>query len=752
MNFKEILNNFFRKYKKQITIKDLIKKLEINRDEIDYLLDTLYELESEGKIILDNESYMYVPENFYLSIGTITKSKSNNYYVKLDDGSMVLFKKDSDLKSGDIIYYSKSKGKHCKQFIGEVKRIIKRESAKIASNYIVKGMLSKNNNFFYITVNDKKIYIPKKNLNGAFVGDVVNVKVKESGSSVIEILEKNHNQHAFRAILRNNELKWVPIGGSYGYFSLDDNDYSVGDLIVAEVNNNCLKVVRKIDGDYNLKNNIEALIIEHGFYKEFPKEVLEQVNNISRDFTEKDLKNRIDLRDLETFTIDPINAKDLDDAVSLEYDDELYYLYVHTANPSNYIKLNSPLFREAMKRCFSVYPSDGVIPMLPDKLSSDLCSLNEDGDKLAITFKIVINKSGNVIDFNVFKSIIHNDKKMNYESVNRFLEDRNNKEYMPFLDTLLKMRELSCILETKKISRGAIEFDNDEKRFLLDKKGNPINIIEKQRGEAEKIIENFMLIANENIAFYAKYLNLPFVYRNHEKPTIQKKINLKSNLEEKGYSIKRIRNIDSPLIFQKMLNNILKGKSTEEKKYIYNDILKTMSRAFYDYQNIGHYGLALDCYATFTSPARKFSDLLNHMIIEEFLDNGYDSKLLEVYREYLEGICEYISSKQKEADDLESEINSLILKTYAANFVDMEVTARILFFNNSGIYIKDENELTGVIPIIKGMILKDNKLVYNGEIYKQNDIIKVRLLKDDNDELIYRLSGNNIKKLAKVKK
>ena len=284
---------------------------------------------------------------------------------------------------------------------------------------------------------------------------------------------------------------------------------------------------------------------------------------------------------------------------------------MHAANPSHYIKFETPIFYEALKRGFSVYPTNSVIPMLPDNLSSEICSLIESGDKLALTCKMILDEEGNIKDFDIFKSIIHSNKQMNYDDVNKFLENpTKDHEYASFEKTLLRMNKLALILQKNKSKRGSITFENEEKQFILDELGNPISIQEKQRGQSQLMIENFMLLANETTSKFALYLDLPYIYRNHEKPTVQKKINLKNNLIQKGYVIQKIGNIDNPAILQRTLTNLLKGKSKEEKKIICEVFLKTMTRAFYDIKNIGHYGLALDCYGTFTSPARKISDLI----------------------------------------------------------------------------------------------------------------------------------------------
>ena len=756
MDVKRILESFFEHYKKQISIEELVRQLHINQDQINILLENLYELEKAGKIFYDkNKTYMYVPKEFYCQWGILKKSNSNQYYVKTKNGYIYQIKNLQSAKEGDIVFVSKIKSKEChpKHYDGKIERIVKKEMLNSNSSFIIKGILKKEGIHFYVTENDNRIYIPKESLNTAFIGDTINVQVKNHTGTVIQVLKRHNNQHVFKCVKKDNKLKWIPISSSYGFYTLDKKKMKEGDLVLAEIEDNHLKFIQKIENSHTVQDDINALTIDFGFRKVFPDVVLEESKKISTVIKKEDLENREDLRSLETFTIDPIDAKDLDDAISLEYKDDLYYLYVHTANPTHYIKISSPIFKEAFKRSFSVYPANGVIPMLPESLSSEVCSLNENGDKLSITCKMVLDKKGQLKDFRIFKSIIKSNKQMNYDEVNTFLETQDiNHPYYPYKDTLLKMRDLANILQTNKTKRGTLNFESEEKQFILDKQGNPIGITEKQRGESQQIIENFMLLANETISKYAYYLELPYIYRNHEQPTVQKKISLKQNLVQKGYFIQKIGNVAHPEYMQRVLTSLLKGKNKEEKKIISSMFLKSMERAYYDNKNLGHYGLSLDCYGTFTSPARKISDFLNHMIIEEFLDHGLESKKISIYKEFIEDSCEYISQKQKDADILEQEMNLLMLNKYAENFINIEVKAKILFINRYGIYVKDTNGLTGFIPIDKNMLTKNGQVQYFGKIYKQDEQITVSLKEKKGHELIYSIPKKIEEKQKVLKK
>ena len=752
MDLKKYLRDFFVRYGKPIKVDSLMKRLSIEKKYVSEVFDDLYELEKEGVVIcVDAQSYMSVPDDFYLYHGILNKSNSNQYYIKVDN-CFITIKNVGTAKVGDVVFVSKvpSKKGHPKNFQGTVERVVRRENEKKNSNCIVKAILKKDGFCFYVLLDNVRIYIPKERLLGAFAGDLVNVSINGRFGSVIDVLESKHSQRVFKCVCVNGELKFIPIGPSFGFYELDGYKANLGDLVLAELVQGKLKYIKKLDCCGSVKDEVNALLVDSGFQREFSSQVLSEAQKIVNGSKGLDLNKRVDLRNLETFTIDPLNAKDLDDAISLQYENGIYHLYVHAANPSHYIKLNSSIFKEALKRCFSIYPTSNVIPMLPDLFSSGVCSLNENGDKLAITCAMDIDSDGKLLDFKIFKSVIRNNKQMDYDSVNRLLNGEDvDASYLPFYPTIARMQELADILEKNRIKRGSVLFDSEEKQFVLDSCGNPIDILEKQRGKAEYIIENFMLLANETTANYAFYLGLPYVYRNHEKPDLQKQMNLRHNLCQNGYVIQKIGNIANPVILQQFLKGLLTGKGKEERKVICEFFLKSMSRAFYDCENIGHYGLAMDCYGTITSPARRISDLINHMVLEEFLDNGYDTPMLSAYRELVGDICEYISEKQKSVDLLEQSINQLLLDRYAEKFVEVETSATILFINRRGIYIKDEHGLTGIIPFCNGMKLHEKSLYYKGFEYKVGNQIPVYFVEKKEGEFIFRFCKVDVKKKEK---
>ena len=739
MELMDTLNQFFKAYKKQISIDELITKLKIKNDEINLVLEALFSLEKAGKIYYDkNNTYMHVSKDFYLHHGILHKSKSGQFFIKTKDGNRITIK-GRDLAEGKCVFVQiiESAKKHPKYFEGKIIRTVKKENPKQKTSFIVQEKLRNEGNYFYIRYQDKRIFIPKESLHTAFAEDTVNVQINGNVGRVIDVIKRHNNKHIFECKIIQGKQKWIPIGPSYGMYTLKDKTFNPGDLIQAEIEGDTINFVKKIDKSNTIQDKINALVLDYGFSSDFSLKSLEEVKKISNQIPEEEIKKRVDLRNLETFTIDPVDAKDLDDAVSLECIDGIYHLYVHLANPAYYVKLNSEMFKEAFRRCFSVYPASSVIPLLSEELSNGVCSLNENGDKLAFTLEFFIDKNGKIMDFKVYKSIIKSDKQMNYDTVNKCFDGDIDESYKPFLPTLYKIKELSDILQNIKTSRGAISLENDEVNVEVDESGNPISILNNQRGIAENMIENIMLLSNEQITKFAYYLELPWFYRNHEQPTVQKQANLKNNLSQKGYFVQKIGNIDRPELLQRILVNLTKGKNKEERKYISSFFAKSMSRAYYSNNSIGHYGLALDHYGTFTSPARRITDFVNQMVIDEFLENGIETKKMDIFKEITENSSEYISEKQKDADNLEVAIDEILLNTYAEKFIDKELNAKIIFISNKTIHIKTENGLVGVIPSNKKIKVQKGFAFMNDTSYKVNDPIKVVLQKIEDKDFIF---------------
>ena len=736
MELKESLDKFFQVYKKPISISEIIKKIKINDKQIPILEQNLYELEVDGKIYCDkNKMYMHVPKEFYLYHGVLKNSNKNQMYINLENGNRINIPKKylNGAKENDVVFVSKNmkKSKYPNYYDGKVVRIVKKEQYFDNDTYITNGILKKDGDTHYILKDNYRIYIPFEDLNNSYIGDLVNVQVtNKTKGKVIEILKSNSREHVFKCINKSGELKWIPYGSSYKEYDLDSSNFKDGDLIIATTKNDKLEFIKKIGNSSILNSQIASLIIDYGFNIDFSEEVLNEAENISPKITEDVIKKRIDLRNLETFTIDPPSAKDLDDAISLEYNDNNYRLYVHIADPANYIKLKSKTFEEALKRCFSIYPSNYVVPMLPKYISNNICSLNENEDRLTITCQLDIDKSGNVTNVNIYKSIINSNKKMSYDKVNDILDNKIlYDDYKEFIPTLLKMNELSNILQKLKINRGAICIESQKHEFSVDDVSNPIEIKDEQRGPAQLMIENFMIVSNESVTSFAYYLNLPFVYRNHEKPDISKTSKMITDLKDMGYTFPKIVNLNNQKNLQGLLKSIMKGKNIEEQKHICNIILQSFSRAYYDYMNIGHYGLALDCYGTFTSPIRKVSDLLNHISLTIFLENGLDLKKLESVNKVITESCEYISEKQKNIDIVEKEVDNLLLKKYSENYISSKLTATILFVNKNGIYVKTSNGLSGFVKINKNYKIYNNYVVNEKDntIYRVGDRIEVIL-------------------------
>jgi len=407
------------------------------------------------------------------------------------------------------------------------------------------------------------------------------------------------------------------------------------------------------------------------------------------------------LRNLLTFTIDPKTAKDLDDAVSLEIIGSLYRLYVHIADVDYYVNFHTELFQEAIKRGCSAYPGNIVIPQFPSKLSDELCSLNSNGDKMTKTIMMDFNEEGQVVNFDIFHSIIRSSMKMDYDSVNKVLNGMEIYEYESYKQTLYKMKELSGILTKKRIERGSIIIDSNELKCEYNLSGEPVNIIEKQRGFAEIMIENFMLKANETASQYAYWLDLPFIFRNHPNPSPLDAIKLNQFLKQDAKIKQKIRNIENPAYLQKYIRNLCSSKTEEEAKCFAEFFLKAFPRAYYGAKNEGHYALALDCYGTMSSPIRKASDLINHYVIGSLLNGNKNAYEIEEIREILPQLCSHFTERQQLADQLEQKANRIVLNNFFLTQQESEISVEIVCFMKEKIYVKTKEGILGVIPLNK---------------------------------------------------
>jgi len=751
MNLQEVLDKFFKTYKKKIKVAELIKILKIDFNYTDEIQKSLYELEKTGKIYKDEfDFYIHVPKDFYLKHGSIKKSNRGNYYIESNHNKILISKDNlNGAKEDDIVFVEiETIDKKFKKYYGKVKRIVSKQEDDINIDFICKGILQKDykNEMYYVLYNNNRIVIPFNKLNSSYPNDIVSVQVKKEKNilkgNIIGVIQRSNSNHVFEY-----HDRWIPIG-TYPFETklLSNKKFNNNDRILATINeNNQLVLVKRLDNEDSLMNKIKSIIYDNGLDIEFSDCVKKEVNSLNC-LVNQELSKRKDLRHLTTITIDPVSAKDLDDAISLEETQFGYRLYVHIADVSHYVKLDTHLYNEARNRALSGYFSDVVVPMLPDKLCNDLCSLKANEDKLAKTAIIDIDFKGNVTNYEVFKSVIRSNAKLNYDDVNKFLNGDIIESCMPYSKLLLNCLDLSKILQRKRIERGFIEFKIEESQFEIN--DNKINIKTHLNDQAQLIIENFMLINNECCTSYLHWLNLPIIYRNHKIPDYTKVINLNTHLKEYNYYVRPLKNVDSPKVLQRILITLSKGKSTEEREFLSKLLLKYMSRATYNKENYGHYGLALDYYATFTSPIRKFSDLINHMVLDNLLNaNDYD---LEYIEKELESICYNINEQSLKIEQVNQAVNNSLLNSLIEENDVYEGV--ITLINQDGIYLRCENNLKGLIPVSNFMSFHQYGVNIKNELYQIGDKINVKVLssKGKDCEVTFELEDKiKVKKLER---
>lgn len=407
--------------------------------------------------------------------------------------------------------------------------------------------------------------------------------------------------------------------------------------------------------------DILSVIHKHGLPGEFPADAMEQASSTPDTIDEKDLKDRRDLRDQVIVTIDGADAKDLDDAVTVtKLDDGSYKLGVHIADVSHYVTENSPIDKEALERGTSVYLVDRVIPMIPHRLSNGICSLNPKVDRLTLSCEMTINSQGQVTEHEIFQSVIKTTERMTYSDVNKILVDDDEElkqKYEPLVPMFKDMERLAQILRDKRMDRGAVDFDFKEAKVLVDDEGAVKDVVIRERSVAEKLIEEFMLVANETVAEHFHWMNVPFIYRIHEEPNAEKLQKFLEFVTTFGYVVKGTAGNIHPRALQSILDAV---RDRPEETVISTVMLRSMKQAKYDPQSLGHFGLSTEFYTHFTSPIRRYPDLIVHRLIRTYLINGkVDEATQEKWAERLPDIAEHTSSMERRAVDAERETDDL---------------------------------------------------------------------------------------------
>ena len=475
------------------------------------------------------------------------------------------------------------------------------------------------------------------------------------------------------------------------------------------------KVVEIIGHINDPGTDIMSIVKAYDLPVEFSEKIMHQVENVSNEVSTADMAGRMDFREWQTVTIDGEDAKDLDDAITLTKEGDNYKLGVHIADVSNYVQEHSALDVEALSRGTSVYLVDRVIPMLPHKLSNGICSLNAGENRLTLSCVMTIDPKGNVIDHTIAESVIKVDRRMSYTSVKKILEDHDEneiREYENLVPMFELMRELAAILRKKRMKRGSIDFDFPETKIVLDEKGKPIEIKPYERNVATKIIEDFMLIANETVAQDYFWQELPFVYRTHDNPDTEKIKKLSTFINNFGYSIHIGQDEVHPKELQKLLQKI---DGTPEEALISRLTLRSMKQAKYTTMSTGHFGLATPYYCHFTSPIRRYPDLQIHRIIKDNLRGRMNAKKIEHYDKILPEVAKHSSEMERRADEAERETDKLKKVEYMSERIGEVFEGVISGVTEWGFYVELPNTVEGLVHVTT---LVDDYFHYNESTYE----------------------------------
>lgn len=582
------------------------------------------------------------------------------------------------------------------------------------------GRLALNKKGFGFVILDKEedLYVPEEDLNGATHDDTVLAEITRNGikreGRIVRILNRNLNDLVGEIIKLDN--------GSFG-LKLDDTKKDLEIIIDRESAKDCVeghKVVVKILKELGKKKYLAAVktIIGHkddpkvdilsiaykySFDPDFGSEVEKELDNIPNEVLEKDLIGRRDLTNEIIFTIDGSHTKDIDDAISYEKVGDLHRLGVHIADVSNYVKENTALGDAAYERGTSAYLADTVIPMLPHKLSNGICSLNEGVVRLTMSCVMDINNQGKVVNYDIFPSYIKSSKKMTYECVNQILMNNVIPDgYEPFADKLKQMNDLAHILQKEITNRGYINFDLDEAEIVQDENGVAIDVVKSERYDGEKLIESFMIVANETVAAHIYNMDLPFVYRVHGTPNSEKIDDFVNLVKLMGYQIKTKAVDLSPKSMQKLLTEL---GDIPEFEILSSMLLRSMKKAEYSSENIGHFGLASKAYTHFTSPIRRFPDLTVHRLLKKYLvEKDMSMQTIRYLENNLVELCEHSSEREVASINAERDVLDMKMAEYMESHIGEIYDGIISSVTNFGMFVELPNLVEGLVPIksIKG--------------------------------------------------
>ena len=687
MAFDEHLLDFMReKAYKPMTEGELISALNIDPKETDLLLKTLNYLEKQGLVVKNRRGKYGVPEKMNLIVGKLEGHPGGYAFLLPDDpeiDDIYISREDMNgAMHGDrVLVRPKIAAKANSKVEGEVIRILQRALKTVV------GTVERGKHFSFVVPDDKRIfydlYVPKDKTIGAKNGQKVVAKITEWP-------EKRRN----------------PSGEIVEILGYPD-----------EPGVDVLSIIKK----YELP-------------LDFPEKVKRQVQQIPDEVLREDLVGREDFRHLKTITIDNEDAKDLDDAVSIEKTSDGYRLGVHIADVSYYVEEKSPLDVEALKRGCSVYLVDRVIPMLPPKLSNGICSLNPRADRLTMSVIIDFDSEANIKGYKITPGVIKTCERMTYTQVNKILEEED-KETIERFDYLVEdlhwMKELAEKLSHKRFARGSLDFELDEAKVILDENGHPVDVVKEERRISSSIIEEFMIVANEVVAEHIFWLKIPLVYRIHENPDEEKINSLKEFLYNFGYTLKGTQNL-KPKSLQQILEQV-KGKP--EQRLINTMLLRSLRQARYSGVNFGHFGLASLYYTHFTAPIRRYPDLVVHRILRKQLQNDIDQKQEKKLVKIVERVAKLSSERERVAEEAERESVDLKIAEYMASRIGETYEAIVSGVTSFGIFVELDNTIEGLVHVSH---MEDDYYHFNektmaligertGKTFRIGDVVQVKV-------------------------
>ncbi|GGK03550.1 ribonuclease R [Lentibacillus kapialis] len=712
----ERLHNYFNEHsEKPLSVEELEEALDLE-DAVEFkeLVKALNALEETGELVRTRKNRFGLPEKMNLIRGRIQMhAKGFAFLIPDDDTRTDVYIHHSDLASAmnndKVMVRIEKQHDGGNRPEGTVIRVLERATHQVV------GTFEDNKSFGFVVADDKRIpndiFIPKS-MNGGAV----------SGHKVIAHITKYPEGR-------------MSAEGEIIYILGHKNDPGI---------------------------DIISIIHKHGIKVDFPEEVLDQAANTPEHIDSSDIENRRDLREEQIVTIDGADAKDLDDAVSVkQLENGNFQLGVYIADVSYYVEENTPIDEEAFERATSVYLVDRVIPMIPHRLSNGICSLNPQVDRLTLGCEMEINTTGDVVNHEIFQSVIKTDERMTYHDVNKILNEKDENlrdRYKPLVPMFENMEKLAEILRAKRMGRGAIDFDFKEAEVLVDDTGKPEDVVLRERSVAERLIEEFMLAANETVAEHFHWMDVPFIHRIHQDPDENKLQQFFEFIAGLGYVVKGTANEIHPSALQKVIEEV-KGKP--EEMIVSKLMLRSMQQAKYDPGSIGHFGLATDFYTHFTSPIRRYPDLTVHRLIRTYLiDKKLDGNTIGHWKERMPEIARHSSEMERAAVDAERETDDLKKAEFMQDKIGEAYTGVISSITNFGLFVELENTIEGLVHV---SYLTDDYYHYDdrnhamigertGNMYKIGEEVDVRVVKVNTDERVVDFELVNTKTPKKKNK